>query len=195
MKVSILFVLLTVMLGSAVSASATTSTKINKLSKGKDNEFVALPGYTCFKNWQSRLFRTIDACGFDNILQGALTTSVALDFFNGVAFMITPRVAAAAAGLPNVPGSVSSVMGSAFLSSSVCKAQALRDAPLEYKRELAKNQLVPLGALAAYLIATPFAPSTTLPMVAFRGVAAPLVVTSGLAYANLKASTYEPPKK
>lgn len=46
MKVSILFVLLTVMLGSAVSASATTSTKINKLSKGEDNELTKGGKYT-----------------------------------------------------------------------------------------------------------------------------------------------------
>lgn len=182
---------------SAVSSNGSTyvKPKSKSSSNGEDNKLSSLPGYSCLKEWQGRFDRTLNACGFENVLQGAITTGVCLDFFNGLSFMAFPRVASAVAGLPNVPGSVSSVIGSAFLSSSVLKAQGLRDGSMEYKKEMAKNQLVPLGALAAYLIATPFSPATTKPLVAFQGIAFPFIATSGLAYANLKASKYTPPKK
>ena len=82
-----------------------------------------------------------------------------------------------------------------FLSAGVGKATALTDGDINYQKKLCRNNLLPLGVLATTLIGIPFAPTTSNPLIAIKGIGAPLAATGALAWANHKASKYEPPKR
>ncbi len=159
----------------------------------KGDETFEWPPFQFAKN---NLKRLKSRMGFDNFLQGTLTTGLLLDSFNGASFLLAPSVArAAAGGLPPIPSSISHLLGVTFLSAGVGKAAALSDGDLSFQKVLCRNNVIPLSVLGITLIGTPFAPTTTAPAVAFQGIAAPLAATSVLAWANLKASKYEPPIK
>lgn len=193
----ITFIIL-ILVGAATASTGGTNVRAlyKATSKGENNQLNELPGFHHLEDAKRKFIKLRAKMGFKNGLQSALTVGIVLDFFNGATWLLVPGVARlAAGGLPHVPGSISSLMGTAFLSAGLGKAQALSDASIDYQKEACKNQLLPLGALAAYLAAKPFSPTTVQPLVAFKAVAAPLLATSGLAYANVKACEYEPPRK